>query len=326
MINVSRRPKREAGRCAGSRVDCVMDQWDTSLLIAIAVAALLGLFFALVALFTGGKRTASPPPITPTTPNDVTEPYQTVRHIALPVLVAKRLAFATRGTRSRKILLHNATLDLYPGEVACIVGTNGSGKSTLMKMLALNEKPTSGSLTICGQSTTDMGGSDLDDVRARCIHYLPQDGLGLLGVSPIENITRILKRLDGIEGNQARDIAERSLARTGLPTSYFDKRLADHPFSGGERARIAVACALASARPICLADEILGPLDDLSVDLILTLFRELARDSNTSVAIIVHQLSLEKREAYFDRTLIIGGVDPAQETPGAQRTQQQQRR
>lgn len=303
-----------------------MDQWDTSVLIIIAVVAFFGLLFALFGLFAGGKQDAPLPPITPTTPNDVAEPNPAIRHIAPPVLVARHLSFVSKERRSHKIILRNASLSLYPGELTCIVGSNGSGKSTLMKLLALNQNPTSGSLTICGQSTTEIRESDRDDVRARCIHFIPQDGLGLLGVSPIENITRILNRLDGIDGHRARDIAIRSLARTGLPAADYESDLATHPFSGGERARIATACALASARPICLADEILGPLDDVSVDLILRLFRELARDSGTSVAIIVHQLSLEQREDYFDRTLIIGGVDPAQEAPDAQRAQQRQRR
>src|SRR5699024_9729966 len=73
-------------------------------------------------------------------------------------------------TYGKKQILENISFSIKPGEVIGIVGENGAGKSTLLQMLATLSKPTSGTITLNGQSY---------DTRAkqirRQIGFVPQD-------------------------------------------------------------------------------------------------------------------------------------------------------
>ena len=59
-----------------------------------------------------------------------------------PVIQMKNIVKEFYGVRA----LDNMTLDLYPGEVHCLVGENGAGKSTLMKVLSGAYRPESGEI------------------------------------------------------------------------------------------------------------------------------------------------------------------------------------
>ena len=54
------------------------------------------------------------------------------------------------------VAVDDISLDIYRGELFCLLGGSGSGKSTLLRMLAGFEKPTSGTIEIDGQ---DQAGS-----------------------------------------------------------------------------------------------------------------------------------------------------------------------
>jgi len=72
-----------------------------------------------------------------------------------PILRGSELAQQYKG---RDPVLTNAQIELYPGDMVCIVGLNGRGKSTLLKMLALDEKPRHGEITIDGMSAWNQSG------------------------------------------------------------------------------------------------------------------------------------------------------------------------
>src|SRR6266496_6171997 len=73
-----------------------------------------------------------------------------------------------RGTwpvRREHQVLRGASLTLYPGEVAGLVGENGAGKSTLMKILVGALAPDAGSVTRAGRLPAGTGGVRAADVR-----------------------------------------------------------------------------------------------------------------------------------------------------------------
>ena len=53
-------------------------------------------------------------------------------------------------------VLRDISLEVPRGEVTCLIGPSGSGKSTLLNLVGLLDRPTSGTLRICGRDVTDL--------------------------------------------------------------------------------------------------------------------------------------------------------------------------
>src|SRR6187397_2524338 len=63
-------------------------------------------------------------------------------------------------------VLKHINLDVYPGEVVCVIGPSGSGKSTLLRCVNLLEQPTGGKIFVGTDEMTDPD-VDIDKVRRR---------------------------------------------------------------------------------------------------------------------------------------------------------------
>jgi putative ABC transport system ATP-binding protein len=206
--------------------------------------------------------------------------------------ISKRFANGNLG-------LHDVSLELYAGEVACIVGENGHGKSTLMNVLALSDADVSGRVIVQGQDVSQLSRRERDDVRGQRIEYIPQKGFGLVAKSPVNNIARWLRDCDNVAWRTAQQEARKALQVVGLPEETF--RLRADKLSGGEQARVAIAKALARNRPILLGDEIFSPIHYDSHAPLINLLRQMA-SRGISVAVIVQG---DKLPEYFDRILVI---------------------
>ena len=145
----------------------------------------------------------------------------------------------------------DVSLDIYKGELFCLLGGSGSGKSTLLRMLAGFEEPTSGTIEIDGQDMT---------------HVAPYN-------RPVNMMFQSYALFPHM--NVAQNIAY-GLKRDGLPKPEIDARVAElltlvklqdygarkpHQLSGGQRQRVALARALAKRPKLLLLDEPLGALD-----------------------------------------------------------------
>lgn len=188
-------------------------------------------------------------------------------------------------------------LEFYPGELTYIGGESGSGKSTLIKILATAQEPAAGEIWIYDRQVSALSPREREDLRGEGITYIPQGHLGLLDQTPVANIQRFLHDYDGLDWPAATSAAEQALDRSGLPRHCFEKSIKQ--LSGGEQARVAIARAEATGRPICLTDEILPALDATSRKAIVRLFQQLASRGFT-VVIIAHQPELKE---YFHRVI-----------------------
>ena len=173
-----------------------------------------------------------------------------------PILQGFELAQQYKG---RDTVLRNAQIDLYPGELVCVVGENGRGKSTLLKMLTLDETPKHGEISIGNVSVWNESARWRTDMRARGISFIhpPQDSFGLMPWSPERNIMHWLIRLDGANYGTAKRRARAALTRVNRPADVLPPKRWSEPidigrknFSGGQLARIAIAGAIALQRPI----------------------------------------------------------------------------
>ena len=70
--------------------------------------------------------------------------------------------------------LKGINLDIFDGESVAIVGKSGSGKSTLMHLLALLDKPTSGTIKVDGIDSTKLSNRELNKLRNRTFGFVFQ--------------------------------------------------------------------------------------------------------------------------------------------------------
>ena len=200
-------------------------------------------------------------------------------------------------TLGNAVAVDRASLALHAGELVALVGPNGAGKTTLIRALA-GILPAGGEITIAGNRLSAIG----NRARARAVAYLPQghlfhwpmqvDAVVALGRHP---------HMDAFSTPSPDDRAAvgRAMERTAI--GPFANRSVT-TLSGGERARVALARALATEAPVLLADEPTASLDPRHQLVVMELLRRAARDGGAVLAIL-HDLTLAAR--FADRVLVM---------------------
>ncbi|WP_435866442.1 ABC-F family ATP-binding cassette domain-containing protein [Streptosporangium sandarakinum] len=170
-------------------------------------------------------------------------------------------------------VLDHVSFTVRPGERAGIVGENGSGKSTLLRLIAGVEPPDDGEITVVAaggighlaqtldlpddhtvQDAVDAALADLRDMERR-MRELAADLIG----DRLAEYGDLLDAYEARGGYEADARVDKSLHGLGLGHVGRDRRLGG--LSGGERARLALACLLAASPEILLLDEPTNHLD-----------------------------------------------------------------
>jgi len=206
-------------------------------------------------------------------------------------------------------VLNDVGLTVRPGEIVAVIGANGAGKSTLLKVLAGLITPEEGSVVLAGRPLAEHGARSL----GREIAYLPQERAvhWPLTVRRLVALGRLPFR-EPIAGPSADDRAavEEAMAATDI-VRFAERSVME--LSGGERARVLLARALAQRPRFLVADEPTTGLDPAHG---LSLFAQFVRMAALQRAVIValHDLSLAAR--YCHRVLLLQeGVALAYGTP-----------
>ena len=188
-------------------------------------------------------------------------------------------------------VLSGVDLAVSRGEFVAIVGASGSGKSTLLHLLGALDTPTGGTVRLDGQAFSDLGATELAQVRNRKIGFVFQFHHLLREFTALENVMMPLL-IAGEPESAARSRAEELLAAVGLAG-----RMSHRPgaLSGGEQQRTAVARALAADPLVVLADEPSGNLDHGNSERLHLLFARLSREFETALVVVTHNRSLAAR-------------------------------
>ncbi|MBN9311075.1 ABC transporter ATP-binding protein, partial [Devosia sp.] len=147
--------------------------------------------------------------------------------------------------------VNDLSLDIYKGELFCLLGGSGSGKSTLLRMLAGFESPTSGTIEIDGQDMSKVPPYN------RPVNMMFQSYALFPHMNVWNNIAYGLKR-DHMPKDEITARVQELLKLVKLE-DYAARR--PHQLSGGQRQRVALARALAKRPKLLLLDEPLGALD-----------------------------------------------------------------
>jgi iron complex transport system ATP-binding protein len=198
----------------------------------------------------------------------------------------------------RRSVLAGLDLLIEPGALTIVVGPNGAGKTTLLRALAGLLPPSQGGVTVGSRPLTSLSAAE----RARTIAYLPQSG-SIAWPIPVRSVVALGRMPHGERSTHLTDRGEAAVAAAIAAAGLhgFEARPATE-LSGGERARVLLARALATQAPILLADEPVAALDPRHQLLVLDVLREQAR-GGASVVAVMHDLPLAAR--FADRVLLM---------------------
>lgn len=197
-----------------------------------------------------------------------------------------------------KTVLKAVTVAFTPGQVTAVVGPNGAGKSTLLETLAGLRRPDAGAASLGPDNIAALSGRD----RARRIGFLAQNAEIAWAVDVRTFVGLGRTAHIGAWGLGAEDRArvEQAMLKAGVET-FADRVVTT--LSGGERARVLIARALAGDPQWLLADEPLAGLDPGHVLDAGDLFRRMAHDEGRGVIVTLHDLGAALRMA--DRVVVL---------------------
>jgi putative ABC transport system ATP-binding protein len=179
--------------------------------------------------------------------------------------------------------LRGVTFEVQEGACTFIVGPSGSGKSTLLYLLGALDNPTSGTITIDGQSVTQMNEDQQDLLRRKKLGFIFQQFNLIPNLKADGNVLLPFIPLGLSQELHAK--AEDLLRQVGLGA-----RLSHKPskLSGGQQQPVAIARALIKDPVVLLADEPTGNLDRKGGDEIFALLREQQAKRGCTLVFVTH--------------------------------------
>jgi polar amino acid transport system ATP-binding protein len=222
--------------------------------------------------------------------------------------------------------LNRVSLDVWAGEVLCLIGASGSGKTTLLRCINQLTSIDSGGIWLDGEllGVREEGGrlhrlTERQIARQRLKTGMVFQRFNLFPhKTALENVTEGPVQVQGRRQDDARAEAMELLGRVGLAAKAdaYPSQL-----SGGQQQRVAIARALAMKPMLMLFDEPTSALDPELVGEVLAVMKELAR-SGMTMMVVTHELGFAREVAdtvvYMDHGAIVES-GPAAEVLGKPR-------
>ena len=185
-------------------------------------------------------------------------------------------------------VLKDINVDIYKGDVVCVIGPSGSGKSTFLRCLNRLEEPTAGKILFEGVDITDPK-TDIDKHRQTMGMVFQQFNL-FPHMTIMKNLTIAPMKLQGVSQKDAEAEAMRLLERVGLAdrANAYPNQL-----SGGQKQRIAIVRALCMKPDVMLFDEPTSALDPEMVGEVLNVMRDLA-DQKMTMVVVTHEMGFAR--------------------------------
>ncbi|MEL7505149.1 MAG: ABC transporter ATP-binding protein [Cyanobacteria bacterium J06554_6] len=206
---------------------------------------------------------------------------------------------------SRLHAVDGIDLTIHPGESVGLVGESGCGKSTLIRLLARLLEPTAGTIRFAGSDIGQVSVGQFAHSHHRAeLQMVFQDPTDSLNprFTAFDTITKPIRRLGTRLGRaQLQQRATTLAQQVGLPAELLSRF--PHQLSGGQKARVGIARAIALNPRLLILDEPTSALDVSVQAVILHLLADLKRQLNMSYLFVSHDLNVVR--LLCDRILVM---------------------
>ena len=206
--------------------------------------------------------------------------------------------------------VNGVSFSIRPGESLGLVGESGSGKSTISRLICRLIDRTAGTILFDGEDIGGVPARDFHaDRRRREIQIVFQDPHDSLNprFSAFDSIAHPLRRMLGMkDGAALRERVAECAARAGLPAELLTRF--PHQLSGGQKARVGIARAIACKPRLLVLDEPTAALDVSVQAVILKLLDDLRREEGLAFLFVSHDLNVVRMMC--ERTIVLqqGGI------------------
>ena len=214
-----------------------------------------------------------------------------------------RKHFPVQG-KSRLHAVDDVTFTIAEGESVGLVGESGCGKSTLVRLVTRMLDPTGGDIIYKGRNigfipARAFGSTDFRR-RIQMVFQDPTDSLNPRHTA-FDAIAEPLRRLVGASGKDLALQVSEAARRVGLPEELLTRF--PHQLSGGQKARVGIARAVALMPELLVLDEPTAALDVSVQATILKLLAELKRELGMGYLFVSHDLNVVRM--LCDRVIVM---------------------
>ena len=189
----------------------------------------------------------------------------------------------------RRAALRDVSVDLFPGQLALLMGPSGSGKSTLLAVLSGLLEPDSGQVLAEDEGQLRdvwaMTPKQRDDFRLRTTGFIFQGYNLFPALTARQQLEIVLKWGGYASGSAARAQCDEMLDKLGLTPNRHKKPA---HLSGGEKQRVAIGRALVKNPSFVFADEPTSALDWENGQRVIELLRDAAHERGASILVVSH--------------------------------------
>jgi len=195
--------------------------------------------------------------------------------------------------------LAGVSFNIQPGEFVFLTGRSGAGKSSVLKLIALLERPTRGTVTVAGQNTGKLKASKIPAYR-RAIGVVFQDHKLLVDRPIYDNVALPLV----VAGTPFKEVDRRVRAALDQVGLLGRERSLPLELSVGEQQRVGIARAVISKPQLLIADEPTGNLDPALAVEVMLVFK---RFQEVGVTVIIASHDPHLVETFGEREIVLDG-------------------
>lgn len=194
------------------------------------------------------------------------------------------------------VVLHDLSFTVNAGELVAVIGPSGSGKSTFLTIAAGLQDPTTGEVKIGNKNIANLNKKERLAMRFKDVGFILQSA----NLVPFLTVLDQFKLIEKVDKSK-KDVEKRQDLLETLDIAELQHKY-PRDLSGGEKQRVAIACALYHEPAIILADEPTASLDTERAFEVVELLAREAKDKNKGIVMVTHDEGLL---TYCDRVVRI---------------------